>query len=92
MMNTTNHLIIAIVCSLLLAPLGAYAGEEMSREPGPGEKIESTKIGDAKTKQLLWRSAATGALANQPDPASAAEKIDGIVQQMFQNYPPKPGK
>lgn len=49
-------------------------------------------IVDAKTKQLVWRGAASGALADQPDPATAAEKIDGIVQQMFQNYPPKPGK
>jgi hypothetical protein len=51
--NIANHLTIAIVCSVLLASLAADAGEEMSREPGPGEKIESTKIGDAKTTQLL---------------------------------------
>jgi hypothetical protein len=52
-MNIATHLNIAIVCSLLLAPLAAEAGKEMSREPGPGEKIEATKIGDAKTTQLL---------------------------------------
>jgi hypothetical protein len=53
MMNTATHLIVAIVCTLLLAPLVGYAGEEMSREPGPGEKIEPIKIGDARTTQLL---------------------------------------
>ena len=52
-MNIANHLTIAIVCSVLLAPLAADAGEEMSREPRPGEKIEPTKIGDEKTTQLL---------------------------------------
>lgn len=52
-MNIANHLTIAIVCGLLLAPLAAEAGEEMSREPGPGEKVEATKIGDAKIIQLL---------------------------------------
>lgn len=52
-MNIANRLTIVIVCSLLLASLAADAGEEMSREPRPGEKIEPTKIGDAKTTQLL---------------------------------------
>ena len=52
-MSLSKHITIAIVCSLLLAPLVAEAGEEMSREPGPGEKIEPTKIGDDKTTQLL---------------------------------------
>jgi hypothetical protein len=52
-MKITNHITITIVCSLLLASLAANAGEEMSREPGPGEKIEPTKIGDDKTTQLL---------------------------------------
>lgn len=52
-MNLANHLTIVIVCSVLLASLPAVAGEEMSREPRPGEKIEPTVIGDGKIKQLL---------------------------------------
>jgi len=52
-MNIANHLTIVIVCSLLLASLAVDAGEEMSREPRPGEKIVPTVIGDAKTTQLL---------------------------------------
>ena len=52
-MNIANHLTIVIFCSVLLASLAADAGEEMSREPRPGEKIEPTVIGDEKTKQLL---------------------------------------
>jgi hypothetical protein len=52
-MKTANHLTIGIVCCAMLASLAAYAGEEMLREPGPGEKIEPTKIGDDKTTQLL---------------------------------------
>ena len=52
-MKIANHLTIGIVCSVLLASLAADAGEEMSREPRPGEKIEPTKIGDDKTTQLL---------------------------------------
>jgi hypothetical protein len=52
-MNIANHVTIAIVCCAWLASPVADAGEEMSREPGPGEKIEPTKIGDDKTTQLL---------------------------------------
>jgi hypothetical protein len=52
-MKIANHITIAIICSVMLASLAAYAGEEMSRESGPGEKIEPIKIGDDKTTQLL---------------------------------------
>jgi hypothetical protein len=47
---------------------------------------------DAKTKQLIWRSAATGALSSTPDPASAGEKLEGVVAQMLADYPPAKGK
>jgi hypothetical protein len=53
MMKIANHLAIVIGCGVLLASLAADAGEEMSRELRPGEKIETTKIGDEKIKQLL---------------------------------------
>jgi hypothetical protein len=52
-MKIANHITIGIVCCVMLSSLAAYAGEEMSREPRPGEKIEPTKIGDDKTTQLL---------------------------------------
>jgi hypothetical protein len=52
-MNIAKHTTIAIVCCAWLASPVAGAGEEMSREPGPGERIEPTKIGDDKTTQLL---------------------------------------
>jgi hypothetical protein len=38
---------------------------------------------DAKTKQLIWRGVASGALSDKPDPSQADEKIDGVVQQML---------
>jgi Domain of unknown function (DUF4136) len=47
---------------------------------------------DAKTKQLIWRSAATGALSSNPDPASSGEKLDEVVAQMLAEYPPGSGK
>jgi Lipocalin-like domain len=53
MMNIAKHLTIAIVCCACLAFSVADAGEEMSREPGPGEIIAPTKTGDEKTTQLL---------------------------------------
>jgi hypothetical protein len=47
---------------------------------------------DAKSKQLIWRSVATGALADKPDPTTVEEKINGVVQQMLASYPPASGK
>lgn len=47
---------------------------------------------DAKSKQLVWRSVATGALADKPDPATVEEKINGVVQQMLASYPPVSAK
>lgn len=52
-MNIAKHIAIGIVCCAWLASPAAVAGEEMSREPRPGEIIEPIKIGDEKTKQLL---------------------------------------
>lgn len=53
MMNIAKHLTIAIACCAMLACPVAGAEEAMSREPGPGEIIAPTKIGDEKTTQLL---------------------------------------
>jgi hypothetical protein len=52
-MSIAYHIAIAIVCCTCLASPAACAGEEMPREPGPGEKIKPAKIDDEKTKQLL---------------------------------------
>jgi hypothetical protein len=69
---------------------GRYGGGTDVHQYTQGTMI--VDLVDAKTKELVWRSAASGALAANPDPATAAEKIDGIIQQMLQNYPPQPGK
>jgi hypothetical protein len=44
------------------------------------------------SKQLIWRSVATGALADRPDPATMEQKINGVVQEMLAKFPPAPGK
>ncbi len=44
------------------------------------------------TKQLIWRSVATGALASKPDPDTMEQKINGVVQEMLAKFPPAPGK
>ncbi len=44
------------------------------------------------SKQLIWRSVATGALASKPDPDTMEQKINGVVQQMLEKFPPAPGK
>jgi len=43
---------------------------------------------DPKTKSLLWRSVATGALASTPDPSTADQKVTDVVNQMLSDYPP----
>jgi len=45
---------------------------------------------DAKTKQLVWRGTASGALASKPSPEEATEKLNGVVAKMLADYPPKP--
>jgi hypothetical protein len=47
---------------------------------------------DAKTKQLIWRSVATGALASKPDPEQAEERIGEVMKQMLAEFPPEPKK
>jgi hypothetical protein len=44
------------------------------------------------SKQLIWRSVATGALASKPDPDTMEQKINGVVQEMLAKFPPAPGK
>lgn len=42
---------------------------------------------EAKSRRLIWRGVATGALS--PDPAKNAEKIAKAVQEMFKSFPPR---
>jgi hypothetical protein len=43
---------------------------------------------DAKSKELIWRGVASGALSSNPDPNEAEQKIKSIIQQMLAEYPP----
>lgn len=43
---------------------------------------------DAKTKQLVWRGTASGALSSKPTMEEAQEKLNGIVSKMLAEYPP----
>ncbi len=47
---------------------------------------------DAKSKTLVWRSVATGALSSRPDPNKASEIMGDLVERMLKDYPPKAGK
>jgi hypothetical protein len=47
---------------------------------------------DAKSKELIWRGVASGALASNPDPAEAQQKINDIIGAMLAEYPPAPAK
>jgi Domain of unknown function (DUF4136) len=42
---------------------------------------------DAKSKELLWRGSASGAVSNKS--ASNIKNLDKGVQKMFKNFPPK---
>jgi len=43
---------------------------------------------DAKSKELVWRGVATKALASNPDPEKAEQRIREIIQEMLADYPP----
>lgn len=47
---------------------------------------------NSEKKELIWRGVATGALADKPDPSTAEAKINDVVAQMLQNFPPAKGK
>jgi hypothetical protein len=53
---------------------------------------EGTLIVDlvnAKTKQLAWRGSATGVVDPGRSPEEVQERINDVVQKIFENYPPK---
>ena len=43
---------------------------------------------DAKSKELIWRGVASGALASNPSPEEAQQKINDIIGSMLAEYPP----
>lgn len=44
---------------------------------------------DYKTKQLVWRGAATKALASNPTPEQQEKNLNEVIQKIFAAYPPK---
>jgi hypothetical protein len=46
------------------------------------------EIADARTGVLIWRSTATGALADDPEPAEAQERLSTIIDWMLAEFPP----
>jgi hypothetical protein len=58
----------------------------------PIEKKEGTVVlsfDDAKTKALVWRAAASGAVLPNPTPEEQQKRIDEIVGEMLERFPPK---
>src|SRR5262249_25826462 len=58
----------------------------------PIEKKEGTLVLDfldAKTKSLVWRATAAGAVLPNPTPDEQQKRIDEIVAQMLERFPPK---
>jgi Domain of unknown function (DUF4136) len=58
----------------------------------PIEKKEGTVVLDfldAKTKSLLWRATASGAVEARPTPEEQQQRIDEVVAQMLERFPPK---
>jgi hypothetical protein len=58
----------------------------------PIEKKEGTVVLDfldAKTKSLVWRATASGAVQPNPSPEEQQKRIDEVVAQMLERFPPK---
>jgi hypothetical protein len=58
----------------------------------PIEKKEGTLVLDfldAKTKSLLWRATASGAVEPSSTPEYQQNRINAIVAEMLSNFPPK---
>ncbi len=65
---------------------GGYGGVDVH------QYTEGTIILDfinAQTKDLVWRSTASGALSSKPTVEEAQEKLNTIVAKMLADYPPK---
>jgi len=46
-------------------------------------------IFDSKTKQLVWRGVARGAVEPGSSPEQQTARVNSVVAQMFQAYPPR---
>jgi hypothetical protein len=58
----------------------------------PIEKKEGTVVLDfldAKTKSLVWRATASGAVEAKPTPEEQQQRIDEVVAEMLERFPPK---
>jgi hypothetical protein len=58
----------------------------------PIEKKEGTVVLDfldAKTKSLVWRATASGAVEVKPTPEEQQQRIDEVVAEMLERFPPK---
>jgi hypothetical protein len=58
----------------------------------PIEKKEGTVVLDfldARTKSLVWRATASGAVQPNPSPEEQQKRIDEVVAQMLERFPPK---
>jgi hypothetical protein len=44
---------------------------------------------DDKSKELIWRGIATGALPKNPNPEDIENKINDVVEKVLENFPPK---
>ena len=58
----------------------------------PIEKKEGTVVLDfldAKTKSLVWRATAAGAVEPNPSPEEQQQRINDVVAEMLARFPPK---
>ena len=58
----------------------------------PIEKKEGTVVLDfldAKTKALVWRATASGAVQPSPSPEEQQKRIDEVIGEMLARFPPK---
>jgi len=58
----------------------------------PVEKKEGTLVLDfldGKTKSLLWRATATGAVEPATSPEQQQQRVNDVVAQMLERFPPK---
>jgi hypothetical protein len=44
---------------------------------------------DARTKSLVWRATASGAVQPQPTPEEQQKRINDVIGQMLERFPPK---
>jgi uncharacterized protein DUF4136 len=58
----------------------------------PIEKTEGTLVlefQDPKTRTLVWQATASGAVERESSPEYQQQRIDGVVAQMLERFPPK---